>query len=301
MVRVIQVALACLMVSYIVVFLQDVLKHREELHSDGAFKNGVNIVQGLVTNFFDTLGIGSFAPQTIIYKMFHLVRDDSYIPGTLNVANTLPVMFEGFIFLVIVKVEPVTLITLIITSIIGGVIGAKIVSKLPVKKVQFVIGCALMLTSVLMVLRQTGLLDALGQDNTALGLTGLPLILAGVGTAICGIGQSMGVGFYAPCMAIVYFAGMDPLVSFPIMMASCAAVMPMSSITYVKAGKYEKLMSIIIMISGVIGVAIAAFVVKNMNKDMLVWIIVAVVFVASITTFKQAFSADKKEESVACE
>ncbi len=301
MVTIIQVGLALLMVSYIVVFAQDVIKHRQEVKSDGLLKNCVNVVQGFVTNFLDALGIGSFAPQTIIYKMFHLVRDDSYIPGTLNVANTLPVMFQGFIFLAIVEVEPLTLVTLIITSIIGGIIGARIVSKLPVKKVQFVIGCALFLTAVLMVLRQTGMLDILGQGNTALGLTGLPLVLAAIGTAICGIGQSTGVGFYAPCMAIVYFAGMDPLVSFPIMMASCAAVMPMSSITYVRAGKYEKLMSIIIMVTGVIGVGIAAFVVKNMNKDMLVWIVVAVVFIASITTFKQALTKEKKEDSVVCE
>ena len=135
MLTVIQAGLAVLMISYLIVFLGDVMKHRSELHSDGLFKNVVNVIQGFVTNFLDTLGIGSFAPQTIIYKVFHLVRDDSYIPGTLNVANTIPVMFEGFIFLAIVEVEPVTLITLIITSIIGGVIGARIVSKLPVKKV----------------------------------------------------------------------------------------------------------------------------------------------------------------------
>lgn len=93
MVTIIQVGLALLMVSYIVVFAQDVIKHRQEVKSDGLLKNCVNVVQGFVTNFLDALGIGSFAPQTIIYKMFHLVRDDSYIPGTLNVANTLPVMF----------------------------------------------------------------------------------------------------------------------------------------------------------------------------------------------------------------
>lgn len=296
MVTVIQVGLAILMVSYLGVFLGDVFKHRAEVHSDGMFKNVVNVIQGVVTNFLDTLGIGSFAPQTIIYKLFHLVRDDSYIPGTLNVANTIPVMFEGFIFLTIVEVEPLTLITLILVSIVGGVIGAKVVSKLPVKKVQFIIAIALFLTATLMILRQTGTLDILGEGNTALGLRGLPLVLASIGLVICGIGQSLGVGFYAPCMAIVYFAGMDPLVSFPIMMASCAAVMPMSSITYVRAGKYEKLMSVIIMISGIVGVAIAAFVVKNMNKDALVWIVVVVVYIASVTTLKQALKKENPEE-----
>lgn len=166
------------------------------------------------------------------------------------------------------------------------------ISKLPVKKIQFVIACALGLTAILMALRQGGILDLLGQGNTAIGLTGIALILASIGTFFCGIGQSIGVGFYAPCMAIVYLAGMDPLVSFPIMMASCAAVMPMSSITFVKTSKYEKFMSIIIMISGIIGVSVAAFIVKSMNKETLIWIVIAVVIIASITTFKQALTKE---------
>ena len=44
---------------------------------------------GLLTNFFDTLGIGSFAQQTAIFKFFKLV-DDRIIPGTMNVGNTDP-------------------------------------------------------------------------------------------------------------------------------------------------------------------------------------------------------------------
>ena len=292
MLLVLQIGLGALMLAYLVVFLGDVWKHRAEIHSDGPLKNTVNAIQGFVTNFGDTIGIGSFGPQTIIYKIFHLVRDDTYLPGTLNVANTIPVMFEGFIFLLIVKMDSLTLITLIIAAIIGGVVGARMVSRLPIKKVQMIIATALMLTSILMALRQSGVLDILGQGNEALGLRGMTLVLASIGLFFCGIGQSVGVGFYAPCMAIVYFCGMDPLVSFPIMMGACAAVMPMSSITFVREGKYERLMSLIIMVTGVIGVAVAAFFVKNMNKDLLVWIVVVVVFIASITTFKQALAKD---------
>jgi len=35
---------------------------------------------GFITNFFDTLGIGSFAQQTAIFKFFKLV-DDRLIPA----------------------------------------------------------------------------------------------------------------------------------------------------------------------------------------------------------------------------
>lgn len=121
MITVVQLGLGALMLAYLGVFFQDVWKHRSEIHSDGPLKNFFNVAQGYITNFLDTLGIGSFAPQTIIYKTFHLVKDDSNVPGTLNVANTIPVMFEGFIFLTIVEVEAFTLIVLIIASIIGGI------------------------------------------------------------------------------------------------------------------------------------------------------------------------------------
>ena len=49
---------------------------------------------GFVTNFFDTLGIGSFAPTTAIFKFTGLVRDER-IPGTLNVGHTAPTLVEA--------------------------------------------------------------------------------------------------------------------------------------------------------------------------------------------------------------
>ena len=290
MVLILRLVLLFLMALFLVFFLGDILKHRQNLRNGGIKNYMIAALLGFVTNFFDTLGIGSFAPQTIVYKLCHMVKDDTYIPGTLNTANTIPVMFEGLIFLSIVEVEPKTLAILFITSVIGGVLGAKIESRLPVKKVQLVIAAALGMTAIFMVLRQAGILDSMGAANTATGLSGLSLVLAALALVIVGMGQALGVGFYAPCMAVVYFFGMDPLVSFPIMMGACAAVMPTSSITYVKEGKYERVLSIIITVTGIAGVAVAAFLVKNIDKSILTWIVVVVVIIASITTFKQALS-----------
>lgn len=293
MILIIQIILGMMALAYLGFFIQDVWKHRKEIKNPGWLQNIVNIIQGVVTNFLDTLGIGSFAPQTIIYQIFHLVPDESYIPGTLNVANTLPVMFEGLIFLTIVEVESLTLIIMVTVAVLGGVLGARIISHLPVKKVQVVVAFALLATAILTVLRQVGYLDMLGTGNTDIGLRGLPLILAAVGVFVCGILQAIGVGFYAPCMAIVYLSGLNPLVAFPIMMVSCAAVMPISSIEFIRTSKYSKLMSIIIMISGLFGVYLAANFVKDLSLDVLVWIIVGVVIIASISMFRNIL---KKED-----
>ena len=49
----------------------------------------IHTVIGFVTNFFDTLGIGSFATTTTLYKLLKLVPDER-IPGTMLAGHTLP-------------------------------------------------------------------------------------------------------------------------------------------------------------------------------------------------------------------
>ena len=46
---------------------------------------------GFITNFFDSLGIGSFAPTTSWFKIQKLVPDE-HIPGTMHVGHSLPVI-----------------------------------------------------------------------------------------------------------------------------------------------------------------------------------------------------------------
>src|SRR5262245_43409953 len=74
---------------------------------------------GFVTNFFDTLGVGSFAPTTSAFKLFKLV-DDERIPGTLNAGHALPTITQALIFITVVEVDPTTLITMIVASMLGA-------------------------------------------------------------------------------------------------------------------------------------------------------------------------------------
>src|SRR6185369_5412802 len=85
---------------------------------------------GFVTNFFDTLGIGSFAPTTSVFKLKRLVPDE-LIPGTLNVGHALPTIVEAFIFIAIVEVEPITLASMIAASVAGAWLGAGAVAGWP--------------------------------------------------------------------------------------------------------------------------------------------------------------------------
>lgn len=285
MVTILLAGLGILLAYYLVIFIKDIYTHREDL-GEGNFFASAFI--GFVTDFLDTLGIGSFAPTTLLFKVFKSLKSDDLLPGTLNVAHTVPVMIEAFIFITVVKVEPLTLFSLIVAAIIGSWVGSKTVTKLPERNIQLVMGVALVITSALMALKQLGMLDMLGEGNTALGLSGSALIIGIVGNFIFGALMTVGVGLYAPCMAMVYMLGMSPIVALPIMMGSCAGLMPVAGAEFIKAGKYSRKTSLGIIIGGTIGVVVAAKFVNGLDLDVLTWIIVAVVLYTGVSMFLKA-------------
>ena len=262
----------------------DLVKHKNDLGKESPV---VGFLIGLVTDFFDTLGIGSFAPTTLLFKVTKFLDTDKKIPGTLNVAHTIPVILEAVLFLTGVKVEGITLFSMIAAAIAGALVGARIVNKLPEKKIQLVMGVCLIVTALLMASGQLGWLKALGAGNEAVGLTGIKLVVGVAGNFILGALMMAGVGLYAPCMAMVYMLGLSPLVAFPIMMGSCAGLMAIGSPEFIKAGNYSRIGSVAITIGGVIGVTIAYTLVKSMPLAVLTWVIIGVVIVTGISMIRQ--------------
>jgi uncharacterized membrane protein YfcA len=110
---------------------------------------------GFVANFFDTLGIGSFATTTAMYRAWKVVRDE-LIPGTLNVGHTLPTIVQALIYITIVEVEFTTLITIIGAAVLGAWLGAGLVSGFSRRKVQIGMGFALIGAAALMLASLTG-------------------------------------------------------------------------------------------------------------------------------------------------
>lgn len=280
MVAVLLGILGLLLLYYVFFLVKDLIANKASLGT-GSIPVAMGI--GFVTDFLDVLGIGSFAPTTMLLQMTNYLDDDKKLPGTLNVAHTIPVMIEAFIMIKVVKVAPVTLLSLVFAAIIGSWVGSKTVTKLPEKKVQYYVGLALVATAFIMAAKQMGWLAMLGDGNTATALTGGKLIIGIVGNFIFGALMTIGVGLYAPCMAMVYLLGLKPIVAMPIMMASCAGLMPVASAEFIKVGDYSRKGTIGIIIGGVIGVVIAANFVTNMPMDILTWIIIAVIIYTGIT------------------
>ena len=265
-------------------FIKDVVAHKDEPAegtNGGKSPLWISAVIGLITNFFDTLGIGSFAPTTASFKATKVV-DDSVIPGTLNVAHTLPVVFMAFMYIRSVEVDIVTLITLIAAATIGAWLGAGVVAKFDKKTIQLVMGVALLITAIVMTLRTTGVIAGFG-TGTDYGLSGGLLIAGIIAHLILGALMTAGVGLYAPSMAVIYLLGLSPLVAFPIMMGACAFLMPVGSVKFIKEGKYARKQSLAIAIPGILGVFLAIRLVLNLPMQAITWLVIGVIVITSIT------------------
>ena len=266
---------------FITVFARDILKHWNVLESVSWIKTSII---GFVVNFFDVLGIGAFAPQTAALK-FTKQTEDRVLPGTLNVANTIPVLIQAIIFIRIVEVEPITLLTMLLSAMAGAVLGAGIVAKLPVRKIQLVMGIALLITTCFML---SGQMQWIQGGGEAIGLTGIKLGIAIVANFILGALMTAGIGLYAPCMAVVYALGMSPLVAFPIMMGSCAFLMPPASAKFIKEGAYNRKAALGMAIPGAIAVLIAALIVKSLPLDTLRWVVMVVILYTSFVMLRSS-------------
>lgn len=244
-------------------------------------------VTGFVANFLDTLGIGSFAPSSAAFKLTKAV-DDVLVPGTLNVGDTVPVCVEAFLFFGFVEMDVMTLVLMLVASVIGSIVMAGIVSKFDRKKVRYAlfIGLFILATVVLMKNLNVG---PFGTQGTALGLSGIKLVIAVVGNFIFGALMSIGVGLYAPCMAMVLALGMDAGCAFPAMMGSCAYLMAFGNgPKFIKEGRYDMVASLTQAIFGAIGVFVAYAFVKSLPLDVLTKVIVAVVYLTAFLYLRDA-------------
>jgi uncharacterized membrane protein YfcA len=250
---------------------------------------------GFVTNSFDTLGIGSFAPTTSVYKLWRLVPDER-IPGTLNVGHTLPTVAQALIFIVIVEVDFLTLISLIVTSILGAWLGAGVVCRWSRRKIQIGMGLALLAAALLFTMANLQLMPGGGE---ALALRGPPMAIGLIGNFMLGALMTLGIGLYAPCLIMISLLGMDPRAAFPIMMGSCAFLMPIASMRFVTSGAYSIRPALGLAIGGVPAVLLAAFIVKSLPLTALRALVTVVVLYAAITMLRAAWRERKPDPVLA--
>jgi len=245
----------------------------------------LDVFIGFVTNFFDTLGIGSFATTTALFRLFRLVPDE-LIPGTIIVGDALPVLTQAVLFISVVSVDPLQMTSLIVVSVVGGWIGAGIVASLSRRAVQLGLGGALLAAAAFMLL---GMLGRYPAGGTALAFTPRAFAIALGVNFLLGALLTLGVGNYAPSLVVFSLLGMDPRAAFPIMMGSGAFVATTAGIRFVGAGRFHWRAALGLCAGGIPGVIVAVWLVKSLPLGALRWLVVAVVAYTGISYVVSAF------------
>ena len=259
--------------------------------TDARFPTPPMIGLGFGANFFDALGIGSFATSTAVFRLFKMVPD-RVIPGTLNAGHTLPTVAQAFIFTTLIPVDIVTLVSMIIAAVLGAWLGAGVVANWPKRAVQIGMGIALLAAATLMLMTQLSLFPGGGE---ALGVRGVLLVIAVVGNFMLGALMTLGIGLYAPCMILVSLLGMNPTAAFPIMMNSCAFLMPVGSLRFIREQSYSLRVALGLAIGGVFGSIVAGVFVKSLDLRTVRWLVIAVVVYTAVTLLLSAMSQHRED------
>jgi uncharacterized membrane protein YfcA len=244
----------------------------------------MDLLIGFVTDFFDTLGIGAFAPTTAIFKLRGKPSDE-LIPGTLNIGHNSTAFTSTVIFVTSVAVDPLLLALMVGSAACGAWLGAGVVARLPRRDIQWFMGAALLIAAAVFAMSNLGFLPAGG---TARGLSGWHFGFAVAVNFVLGALMSAGIGLYAPCMIMLALLGLHPLAAFPIMMGSCGLVQPVASLRFFASGRFAWGTALGLTFGGFAGVIIATFVVKHLPLDVLRWLVMAVALYASLMMLRSA-------------
>lgn len=242
---------------------------------------------GAVTNFLDTLGIGSFAPTTAYLKLRRLVPD-SYLPATLNTGHALPTIAQALIFIQLVRVDPTLLVACILAAVAGAAVGTTLVVRVPLRAVQGMVGLAMLIAAALYALTNLNLLPTGGQ---ALELHGALFAVAVAAHFVLGALMSFGIGLYAPSLILLSLMGLNPTAAFPIMMGACAFLMPVSGMRFARSDRVDLRVVLGLAIGGIPAVLLAAWVVKSLPLATLRWGVVAVALYTALLLLRAALGS----------
>ncbi|PHV56654.1 sulfite exporter TauE/SafE family protein [Streptococcus macedonicus] len=250
-------------------------KHRINLKEK--FWTGLWI--GYVTDLLDTLGIGTFATSTALFKATKLVEDDKKIPATLSTAHIIPVLIEALCFITIVEVNLTTLFVMAMASFLGAFVGTRITKNWNTRQVQRVLGILLIVAAFIMFYRLIANPGA-SISESAHGLYGIWILVGAMFNFMIGILMTMGLGNYAPELIFFSMLGINPSVALPVMMLDAAVIMSASTTDFIKSGRVNWPGVLGIIIGGSFGVLTAAFFLSKLDINHFK---ILIVFIALFT------------------
>jgi uncharacterized membrane protein YfcA len=246
------------------------------------------VALGAVTNFFDTLGIGSFAPTMAWFRLRRLVPDRA-IPPTMYVGHGLPAIAQSMIYLALLgaAVDPWLLVACVGGMLAGVALGAPLVARASLAAVRGGIAIALASAGVFYAATNLGMLPPGG---TSAALPSVMIPVAVLAHIVMGVLVHYGIGHYAPSLLLFSLLGMDPHLIFPIM--ATVGVLGMSGVglRYLASPAIDLRIAAGLTIGGIPAVLVAALLVRSMPVTALRWLVVAVVLYAALTLAHSALT-----------
>ncbi|MBM6678415.1 hypothetical protein E0K99_08985 [Faecalicoccus pleomorphus] len=269
-------------------FVLDVLQHKEELKEEPGNPVAMAIVSFFMF-FLSTFGISDFAIGSSLYPKAKWVSDKK-LPGTLNTECVIPVAVMALAYISSIEVGLLTLVTAIVCQVVGAYVSPRYVTKLPANQIKRFVAAGLFIAAGLILAGKFGIYPSGGELSS---LEGGSLILFAVLCMLFGALNNIGIGSYALTMATVYAMGLNPSIAFPIMMGACTFSVPIGSMQFIKLDSYSRKITLFTSTFGVLGVLVAAFVVKSLDVSALLWVVVVVVLYSAITMLKSSFNKEK--------
>ena len=256
---------------------------RRHLRERASWSDGVI---GCVTNFLDTLGIGSYAQITALFKL-RGEPSDELIPGTLNVGSAVPSFLGSLLFFGAIAVEPVLLACMVLSSGAGAWIGAGVVSRMPRRGIQLVMGVALLIAAGFFAMTAVGVLPPSG---TAMGLGGWRFVVAVLANFVLGALMCIGIGNYAPSMVLLGLLGMHPIAAYPIMIGSDGVLIPVASLGFLRSGRFSHGVAVGLTLGGLLGTVVAFPLIKTIGEHLALmrWLVIVVILYAAVSMLRSA-------------
>jgi uncharacterized membrane protein YfcA len=244
---------------------------------------------GGVANFLDTLGIGSYAQITAMLKLRGTPADE-LIPGTLNVGSAIPAFFGSMLFFSATAVEPLLLASMVISSGFGAWLGAGVVSRIPRRGIQLIMGFALLVAAGFFAMAALGFLPPAG---TAMGLSGWRFAVAVTANFVFGALMCIGIGNYAPSMVLLGLLGMHPLAAYPIMIGSDGVLIPVATLGFLRSGRFSHGCALGLTLGGLVGSLCAFPLVKVIGEHLALmrWLVIVVIVYAAASMLRSAHPA----------
>ena len=245
-----------------------------------------DVVIGFIANFLDTLGIGSYAQITALFKLKGRPVDE-LIPGTMNVGSAVPSFVGSFLFVTSVTVEPVLLVTMVASAGLGAWLGAGVVSRMPRRRIQLGRGVALLVSAGFCAMTNFGVLPPTG---TAMGLQGWRFGVAVLANFVFGALMCAGIGNYAPTMVVLGLVGMHPIAAYPIMIGSDGVLIPVAAMGFLRSRRFAHGAALGLTAGGILGTLCAFPLVSGIASHLTVmrWLVMVVIIYAAVSMLRSA-------------